>query len=197
MKRPIGSHKSQPSRSATAGTSGIPPPAPGEALVPAALAHWSFRRPANQSRPGPAPGRYRIEMPDLGGSRRLAAVRVGDQAAPDGVAQIDRIGSYYARSDYGNGRNLGPCLQSGGQASDWASGVVAGGRRGRYPGGASRCRGPLPLWRRTGGNVPVDGLGQSELNGLPGSYRGADLGAQQVVVEAGRNVTSDLRLVRK
>jgi hypothetical protein len=34
-------------------------------------------------------GRYRVEMPDLGESCRLAAVRVGDQAAPGGFAAID------------------------------------------------------------------------------------------------------------
>jgi hypothetical protein len=34
-------------------------------------------------------GRYRVEMPDLGASCRLAAVRVGDQVAPGGFAVID------------------------------------------------------------------------------------------------------------
>ena len=34
-------------------------------------------------------GRYRVEMPDLGESCSLAAVRVGDQAAPGGFAVID------------------------------------------------------------------------------------------------------------
>ncbi len=142
-------------------------------------------------------GRYRVEMPGLGDSCRLAAVRVGDHAAPGGVAVIDGTAPLTLVLATGTGAVSGAVTT---QEDKPAAGIV--------------------LLSRTDGEgglqvAPLDAEGRYRFSQvLAGEYRltameslnsvdyldsveAPKLGAKLVVVEEGRTTTSDMRITRQ
>jgi hypothetical protein len=142
-------------------------------------------------------GRYRVEMPGLGDSCRLAAVRMGDQAASGDVAMID-----------------------GSVPLTLVLTTATGGISGTVIAQDDKPAVGLVVLSRTDGEAvsqvsPLDAEGRYRFSQvLAGEYRltamdslnstdyldpiaAPNLGAKLIVVEAGRQITSDLRLVQK
>jgi hypothetical protein len=126
-------------------------------------------------------GRYRIELPDLEDRCRLAAVRVGNEAAPDGIALVD--GSAPLTLDIGTATGEISGLVTGAKAEPAAGKVVL------VP--ADR-EGPLQI-------AQLDAEGHYRFDKVPaGEYRVMavkELNSTDYL-EAGRKATADLRLLR-
>jgi hypothetical protein len=142
-------------------------------------------------------GRYRVEMPGLGDSCRLAAVRVGDHAAPGGVAVIDGSvplilvlttatggisGTLTAQDDK---PAVGFVVLSRTDGEDAAQ-VAELDSEGRYQ-----------FSHVVSGEYRLTAMNSLNSTDYLDPVEARNLGSKLVVVEAGRQVTSDLRLEPK
>jgi hypothetical protein len=143
-------------------------------------------------------GRYRVKMPGLGSSCRLAAVRVGDQAAPGGLALIDGSAPLTLVLTTATGEISGVVTTQEGKP---AVGIVV-----LAP--AEDDEGPPQVaqldaeGRYRFSHILAGEYRLTAMNGLNSTdyldpVEAPKLGANLVVVEAGKSVTSDLRLVRE
>jgi hypothetical protein len=142
-------------------------------------------------------GRYAVEMPGLGNSCRLTTLRVGDHAAPGGVARIDgsapltlvltaatgELSGTVAASDAKPPRGIVVLTPADGDCVAQVAQIDAGGhyRFGQVLAGEYRL-------------IALDGLNSAD---YLDPQKASDRGAQSVVMEAGRKLTFDLRLVRQ
>src|ERR1017187_8718987 len=141
-------------------------------------------------------GRYRIELPDLEDRCRLAAVRVGNEAAPDGIALVD--GSAPLTLDISTATGEISGLVTGTKAEPAAGKVVL------VP--VDR-EGPLQIAQLDAGGcyrfdkVPAGEyrvMAVKELNSTDymDPMAAPKLDTRMVQVEAGRKAIADLRLLR-
>jgi hypothetical protein len=142
-------------------------------------------------------GRYRVEMPGLGESCRLAAVRVGDQAAPGGFAVIDGSAPLTLVLTTASGEISGAVTAQDDKPAvgfvvlsrtdgDGASQVAQLDAEGRY-----RFSQVLAGEYRL---TAMDSLNSADyLDPIEAS----NLGAKLVVVEAGQTTMSDMRITER
>jgi len=142
-------------------------------------------------------GRYRVEMPGLGGSCRLAAVRVGDQAAPDGVAQIDGSATVTLVLITATGEISGGVTTQEGKPAPGLVVLSLADGEGAIQVARLDAEGRYRFSDVLAGTYRLMALGSLNSTDYLDALVAPNRGAKLVVVEAGRKVTSDLRLIRK
>jgi hypothetical protein len=142
-------------------------------------------------------GRYAIEMPGLGNSCRIAAVRVGDQLARGAVVQVDGSAPLTVVLTAATGEVSGVVTASDGALP---RGIVV-----LSPADGDRAAQVTKIDAAGGfrfAHVLVGEYRMIALSALNSAdyldpLEESNLGAKPIVVEAGRKLTSDLRLVRR
>jgi hypothetical protein len=142
-------------------------------------------------------GRYRVEMPGLGESCRLAAVRVGDHAAPGGVAMIDGSVPLTLVLATGSGAVSGAVTT---QEDKPAAGIVLLSRtdgEGVLQVAQLDAEGRYRFSQVLAGEYGLTAMDSLNSVDYLDSVEAPKLGAKLVVVEAGRTTTSDMRITRQ
>jgi hypothetical protein len=143
-------------------------------------------------------GRYTVKMPGLGSSCRLAAVRVGDRAAPGGVALIDGSAPLTLVLTTATGEISGVVTTQEGKP---AVGIVvlspADDAEGFPQAAQLDAEGRYRLSRIVAGEYRLTAMNALNSTDYLDPVEAPKLGAKRVVVEAGQTVTFDLRLVRE
>lgn len=141
------------------------------------------------------PGRYSFEMPALGATCRLAAVRVGEQEAPGGVAWIDGSAPLTLVLSTETGEVSGEVTAQEGMPA--AGFVVLTPADGAGPArvAALDAKGRYRLPDVLAGTYNAIAVEQLRSADYLDPLEARKLGAMPIAVEAGRKVTCDLRLV--
>lgn len=141
-------------------------------------------------------GRYRVELPDLEDSCRLAAVRVGNEATPDGIALVD--GSAPLTLDIGSatGEISGVVTRPEAKPAVGNVVLVPADREGAVQIAQFDAEGGYRFSRVPAGAYRL--MAMKELNSMDylDPLAAPNLDARTVLVEAGRKATADLRLVQ-